>query len=229
MAADASVEAHSTRLNVFSTTGANNMASLVGLLELYFGINSPSLTLKIRTFHSGRQNLPQQIRPLAFVIASRVCAGCKCRSTKTRPVRYRTRMKQPLFVSRPPDNPVLIYDGECGFCRRMVRLWQNLTRGAAAALPLQSSKIASMFPELDLAKLEVAVHWVDTTGRVTEGAEAAFHSVESVFPCLIRLHQNHELAREIAEKVYHWVARNRKSLSAVACSLFGPNPPPVDE
>lgn len=78
---------------------------------------------------------------------------------------------QPRHVAHPPTvRPVLIYDGECTFCRRWVDRWRT---AAGVALDLEPALTAAeRFPEIPTAEFVRAVQLVGTDGRVYSAAEA---------------------------------------------------------
>ncbi len=105
----------------------------------------------------------------------------------------------------------LIYDGQCGFCRRWVgavRRWDR--RARVRAVPFQDGTAWQGMPGLERAALEEAVHLVAPEGRVYAGAAAAR-------PLLALLPGGRVLAaplvlpgaERLAGTVYHWVARRR--------------------
>jgi predicted DCC family thiol-disulfide oxidoreductase YuxK len=105
----------------------------------------------------------------------------------------------------------LVYDGDCGFCRRSVDLlasWDR--RGAVEIVPFQATGVAERFPQIPAAAYREAMQLVATDGRTWSGAAAA-EELTKVLPfgsplgCLFAL----PFARPIADGVYRFVARNR--------------------
>jgi predicted DCC family thiol-disulfide oxidoreductase YuxK len=105
----------------------------------------------------------------------------------------------------------LIYDGQCGFCRRWVgtvRRWDR--RARVRSVPFQDGAAWQGMPGLELGALEQAVHLVAPEGRVYAGAAAAR-------PLLALLPGGRVLAaplalpgaERLARAVYRWVARRR--------------------
>src|SRR5580658_6578971 len=86
-------------------------------------------------------------------------------------------MAQPIRVASPPPKPLLIFDGDCGFCRRWVARWQRATGDLVDYLPYQDEFIAARFPEIPRADLERAVGFIRPDGAVYSGAEAVFRSL----------------------------------------------------
>lgn len=107
-------------------------------------------------------------------------------------------------------NPgTLIYDGECGFCRRWIRRMRTWFRRHPTAVSWQ---------ETDLGKFGVteqqcreAVQYVDSQGRVWSGSDAAAQVLRVAgFPySLAGRVMLWPLIRSVAQRTYAWVARNR--------------------
>jgi lipase maturation factor 1 len=82
-------------------------------------------------------------------------------------------------VSNLPLKPLLLFDGDCGFCRKWVGRWKALTGDRVFYEPYQEA--ASRFPEIDPRRFTQSVQLVQPDGEVLQGAEAVFKSLESVF------------------------------------------------
>ena len=74
---------------------------------------------------------------------------------------------QTATVRRPP---LLVYDGDCGFCKYWVRYWQRLTGDRVAYAPYQ--EVAAQFPEIPVAAFQRAVQYIAPDGKIASGAEA---------------------------------------------------------
>ncbi|MHA3775120.1 lipase maturation factor family protein [Verrucomicrobiota bacterium sgz303538] len=75
-----------------------------------------------------------------------------------------------LLVQNRPEKPLVIFDGDCGFCRFWVRRWQALAHDRFNWEPYQ--EIAERFPEIPKEAFQEAVQLVETDGRVISGADA---------------------------------------------------------
>ncbi|HSD59443.1 MAG TPA: lipase maturation factor family protein [Burkholderiales bacterium] len=76
------------------------------------------------------------------------------------------------FDPKRRDLPLLIYDGDCGFCAWWARYWRELTGPGVRYAPYQLA--APYFPQIPEAAFRGAVQYIAPDGRVAGGAEAAF-------------------------------------------------------
>ncbi len=77
------------------------------------------------------------------------------------------------IVRHPPrDKPLLIYDGDCAFCRRWIARWNRATGDRVAYAEYQ--KVEAQFPEIPRADFETAVQLIELDGRALSGADAVF-------------------------------------------------------
>jgi len=124
----------------------------------------------------------------------------------------------PGAVAHPPRKPLVIFDGECGICRRSVDYWRRQTGEAFEYLPLQSGEVAARFPEVPRAALEAAVHLIETDGRVTCAAEAVFRARALAGRTGLGWYRKVPGFAGFAEWAYRRVARNRRWISRVTGS-----------
>ena len=78
-------------------------------------------------------------------------------------------------VSSPPPKPLMIWDGDCHFCRRWIERWREITAGRLDYAPFQTA--AAKFAEIPRDELEKAVQFIETDGRVFRAAEAVYRSL----------------------------------------------------
>jgi predicted DCC family thiol-disulfide oxidoreductase YuxK len=77
-----------------------------------------------------------------------------------------------LTVPAPPRRPLLVFDGDCGFCRYWLARWRRAVGDRFDAEPYQTA--AARFPTLPRGRFRRAVHLILPDGRVYQGAEAAY-------------------------------------------------------
>lgn len=116
-------------------------------------------------------------------------------------------------VQHPPPRPLLLWDGDCGFCGRCARWMQRQTGDQVDYQPYQ--RALARFPELDENALERAVHLVEPNGRVTHSAEAVYRAVECVrgWSWLICAYVRLGAFAALSEWGYRRVANNRSFIS----------------
>ncbi len=117
--------------------------------------------------------------------------------------------------------PVLLYDGDCGFCRSWVPRWRRLTRGRVAFRPYQDP--AARPPDVSREALAREIHLVLPDGRVFAGFGALVRSLHAAAPrrwgWLLFAYRRVPGFRPTAEAVYARIARRRhRGPHARACS-----------
>jgi lipase maturation factor 1 len=83
------------------------------------------------------------------------------------------------LATTPPSNiPLLVYDGDCAFCRIWIEFWRRLTDGRIAFAPYQEA--ADRFPQIPRENFQRAVQLILPDGEVLTGAHAVLRSLECV-------------------------------------------------
>jgi len=130
-------------------------------------------------------------------------------------------MKIPLRVSNPPSKPLLIWDGQCHFCRRWIERWREITGGAVDYATSQES--AERCPEIPREQFERSVILVESDGSVFSGAEAVFRSLRcrSSKKWLAWSYYHVPGFAPISESVYKIISLNRRFASVITRLLWG--------
>jgi predicted DCC family thiol-disulfide oxidoreductase YuxK len=128
-------------------------------------------------------------------------------------------------MTQVPARHLLLWDGTCGFCRRIID-WvaRHDTRGRFAPLPYQDASESVVGPDVRRASAE-ALHVITTAGRVLRAGRASLFVLGEIgWPRTARV-----LARPpfvwAVELGYGLVARNRGRISRwfpnspVACRI----------
>ena len=127
----------------------------------------------------------------------------------------------PMRVASSPPKPLLIWDGECHFCRRWIERWREITRSDVDYATSQES--AERFPEIPREQFERSVIYIETDGVVFSGAEAVFRSLRCR-PSKKWLAWSYEHVPGVAtvsESVYKIIASNRRFASAITQLFWG--------
>lgn len=134
-----------------------------------------------------------------------------------------TSAARPNVATPPPERPLMIYDGDCGFCRSWIARWNEVTGDLVDYAPYRT--VANQYPEIPLEDFKHSVQLIETSGEVSEGAEAVFRALAYVprKRWLIWAYRNVPAVRAITEWVYWSVARHRKVGTVLIRCLWGDN------
>jgi predicted DCC family thiol-disulfide oxidoreductase YuxK len=85
------------------------------------------------------------------------------------------RRSEHLRVATPPAKPLIIWDGDCHFCRRWIERWRVITHDEVDHVA--SQEIGDSFPEIARDEFTRSVVYIDRAGEVFVGAEAVYRSL----------------------------------------------------
>ncbi|MCP3059123.1 lipase maturation factor family protein [Myxococcus sp. K38C18041901] len=125
---------------------------------------------------------------------------------------------------------LLLYDADCGFCRRWVARWKQRSDGSVRFVPGRSWLLLLLgIPRRNMRR---ATQLVEPSGRVTQGAEAVFRALARSPRWLTRGMAKLGLLPGMlgmSQVVYGVIARNRRAASRVDRWLFGSTVVPRDD
>ena len=132
-------------------------------------------------------------------------------------------MKSDTPVAAPPLKPLLVYDGDCHFCRLWIGRGQQITGPSVDYLPSQHPEVSRRFPEIPPEHYDRAVQLIDTDGSVYSGAEAVFRTLASnpTWDWSLRTYQNVPAVAAITDAAYDFVASHRPAFSRLTRWLWG--------
>ena len=79
-------------------------------------------------------------------------------------------------VSNPPPKPLMIWDGECHFCKMWIERWREITAGKVDYATYQQA--ADQFPEIPLDQFKRAMAFIEPDGKTFFAAEAVYRSLQ---------------------------------------------------
>lgn len=122
----------------------------------------------------------------------------------------------------PASRPVLVYDGDCGFCRYWVDYWRRLTGEAIEYQPWQA--VAARYPTVPVEDFARAIYLFEPDGRMHRGAAAAFEVLARVPGRSLwrRAYRGVPGFAALSEAAYAFVARHRVAAARVGRLLWGP-------
>ena len=123
-------------------------------------------------------------------------------------------------ASRRP-RPLLVYDGDCGFCGYWARYWQKLTGDSVDYRPYQ--EVAAQYPAIPLADFQRAVQYIAPDGQHASAAEASFLTLSHARGKGIWLALYRKLPgfAAISELAYAFIAAHRSAFYRVSLFLWG--------
>jgi lipase maturation factor 1 len=126
-----------------------------------------------------------------------------------------------LRVSNPPSKPLLIWDGECDFCRLWIERWREITAAKVDYATYQ--KAAMRFPEIPVEQFQRAMVFIEPDGKAFFAAEAVYRSLRfrSSRKWFAWSYDHVPGFAAISETAYKFIARNRGLASAITRLLWG--------
>ncbi|MCH2136631.1 MAG: lipase maturation factor family protein [Phycisphaerales bacterium] len=126
----------------------------------------------------------------------------------------------PPISQTPGDRPLVVWDGECTFCRRWASRWYALTGDTFAWTTLQKRPGSISIEREALAS---AIHLVEPDGTHVRGAEAVCTILArgGVRGWPLVLYRHVPGVARVSEAVYNWVARHRGGCDRASRALLG--------
>lgn len=122
-------------------------------------------------------------------------------------------LREPAAAA-PMLRPVLVYDGECSFCRAQIARIRRMDAHAAFEyLPRRAPGLTDRFPQLAGGDLKTGMRLITPDSRVFVGADAV-HQIARRLPRWRRLAWLYHMPgfAALARRGYAWVSAHRRSL-----------------
>jgi predicted DCC family thiol-disulfide oxidoreductase YuxK len=126
-----------------------------------------------------------------------------------------------LRVSNPPPKPLMIWDGDCHFCKRWIERWREITAGKVDYATHQEA--GTRFPEIPIEQFKRAVVFIEPDGEAFFAAEAVYRSLRyrSSKKWLTWSYDHVPGFAGISETAYKFIARYRGFGSTFTRLLWG--------
>jgi lipase maturation factor 1 len=126
-----------------------------------------------------------------------------------------------LRISNPPPKPLLIWDGDCHFCRHWVERWRDITDDAVEYETSQNA--AAKFSEIPADQFRKSVIYINRNGEAFFGAEAVYRALQcrSSRNWLAWSYDHVPGFATLSELSYRIVAQNRKIFSSLTRWSWG--------
>ncbi len=124
-------------------------------------------------------------------------------------------------VNAPAAKPLLIYDGDCGFCGYWARYWKKLTGDSVEFRPYQ--EVATEYPAIPPGDFQRAVQYIAPDGHRASAAEASFLTLSHARGKGIWLTLYRKLPgfAAITELAYALIAARRSAFYRISLFLWG--------
>ncbi len=119
------------------------------------------------------------------------------------------------MIADSASNPVLVYDGECNFCRRSVdRIRRRDRQALFEYVPRQTPGVEERFPRLAEGDFNTGVRLIEPDGSIHVGADAIYRVARRLSPWrFVAWIYRVPILTQIFRWMYAWVARNRYRLA----------------
>ncbi len=126
------------------------------------------------------------------------------------------------------DDPVVIFDGRCGFCRIWIEYWKIITQGRVAYAP--SQEVGSLYPQIPPEDFGQSVQLVLPSGKVLCGARAVFVTLTYApgMAWLLWIYENVPGFAAVTEAAYRLIAAHRTFFYHLTRVTFGKRMRPLE-
>ena len=122
-----------------------------------------------------------------------------------------------IRITPPPPRGLLLYDADCGFCSRSVRILERIARRPFDKRP--SREALALLPEPVARTVSGQMLWLEPDGSIWGGSQALLRALRaSGWPAVAWLFGN-PLVRPFTRAGYRLVARLRHRLAPPLCQL----------
>ena len=128
--------------------------------------------------------------------------------------------KSHLRVSNPPAKPLLIWDGDCDFCRFWIERWREMTAGKVDYITYQ--EVGERFADIPRNEFTRSLVLIQPDGTAFFAAEAVYRSLgyRRSREWLAWSYDHVPAFAAVSETGYAFIARHRKFASAVTRLLW---------
>jgi len=120
-----------------------------------------------------------------------------------------------------PEDPLVVFDGHCGFCRIWIEYWKALTGGRLAYAP--SQEVGSRYPQIPARNFSESVQLVMPGGEALSGARAVFVTLTYApgMAWLIWVYNHVPGFALVSEAAYRLIAAHRTFFYHLTLLTFG--------
>ena len=125
----------------------------------------------------------------------------------------------------PIEKPMMVWDGECGFCNYWITRWKSKTEDRINYKSFQ--EVAEYFGDIPLKEFKKASRLIETDGSVFSGPDSAFRSFTYFENEDFRWHRwysKYKWFTFLSDHSYNFIAKHRSFMFTLTKIFFGKNP-----
>jgi len=123
----------------------------------------------------------------------------------------------------PPTKNILIWDGDCGFCKFWKTRWQQKTEDKVDFETYQNS--SHKFNDIPLKEFKKASRLIEVDGKIYSGPDSAYRSLwHAGNKRWHEIYNSSSLFEYISDHGYNHIAKNRSFYFKLTKILFGNDP-----
>lgn len=125
----------------------------------------------------------------------------------------------------PKDKPVMVWDGECPFCKFWIAYLSRYTGQRVDYVPFQQA--STWIKDIPPGVFRQAVQFIEPDGTVYGGLDAAYKSFYYLDRPVLFLHQRYETSpgfARVSDHLYGFISARRPLMCRLTRWFFGQNP-----
>lgn len=120
---------------------------------------------------------------------------------------------------------MLVWDGDCTFCKFWVTRWKMKTGEAVEYITYQ--KVAAKFQDIPIKEFKKASRFIALDGSIYSGPDSAYKSYTYAKESTLPWHQwyrNYYWFTWLSDHSYNYIAKNRSAFYKITVACFGKDP-----
>lgn len=131
--------------------------------------------------------------------------------------------KKILHTNYYSSKPILVWDGDCTFCKFWKTRWELKTKQKIKYATYQ--EVSNCFKDIPLKEFKKSSKLIETNGNVYNGPDSAYRSLfVAGNKKWHQLYHYSSLFQKISDHAYNHIAKNRSFYYKVTILCFGKNP-----
>lgn len=122
----------------------------------------------------------------------------------------------------PKDKAIMVWDGDCSFCKYWITVWRRKTGKGLRYAPYQA--VAGRFSDIPEEQFARAVRLIEPDGHVFDGPDAAYRSLLYLKKPVLAFHglyHRSPVFQKLSDYGYDLISRHRPLMFFVTKLLWG--------